>query len=178
LRGIDPFAGQAAGFGVHVFAVHYFQRTGHSWVHPNQIEEHFLEWLRTVRDAVTYIVGQPGVDTHRIGLLGFSLGAYLALALGTQDPRIASVAELFGGLPEHFVKDAAYMPPVLILHGAVDTVVPVAEAYKLEAWLKQQHIPYEMKIYSDQGHHFTGVAQLDAVRRVAEFFRKHLTRAA
>lgn len=29
LRGIDPFARQAAGMGVHVFVVHYFDRTGH-----------------------------------------------------------------------------------------------------------------------------------------------------
>jgi hypothetical protein len=35
-----------------------------------------------------------------------------------------------------------------------------------------------MKIYADQGHHFNGLVQLDAVRRVAGFFRKHLQRAA
>lgn len=178
LRGLDPFARQAAGFGVHVFALHYFQRTGHSWVYPGQIEQHFLDWLRTAEDAITYIARQPGVDSQRIGLLGFSLGGYLALSLATQDRRIAAVAELFGGLPSQFAKDAGHLPPVLILHGGSDTTVPVTEAYQLEQLLKANNIPYEIKVYPDQGHHFTGLVQLDAVRRVAGFFRNCFQRVA
>lgn len=178
LRGIDPFARQAANLGVHVFVVHYFQRTGHDWVYPSQIQDHFLSWLETLDDAVTYISQQPGVDTSRIGLLGFSLGAFLSLSLATRDRRIAAVAELFGGLPEHFVPDAGRLPPVLILHGERDTVVPVAEARKLHELLELNRIPCEIKIYSDQGHHFTGLAQMDAMRRVAGFFRRFLANAA
>ncbi|MGC2744648.1 MAG: hypothetical protein WA672_15845, partial [Candidatus Angelobacter sp.] len=29
VHGLDPFASQAAQFGVHVFVLHYFERTGH-----------------------------------------------------------------------------------------------------------------------------------------------------
>jgi carboxymethylenebutenolidase len=57
-------------------------------------------------------------------------------------------------------------------------VVPVQEAYKLEEVLKKNSIPYEIKIYRDQGHSLTGLAQLDAMRRVAGFFREHLRQAA
>src|SRR6185369_11603631 len=116
LSRLDPFAGQAALFGVHVFVLHYFERTGHSWATPGQIEQHFPVWLETLQDAITFVAAQPGVDFHCIGLLGFSLGAYLSLALATQDRRIAAVAELFGGLEEHFADAAANLPPVLILH--------------------------------------------------------------
>ena len=178
LRGLDPFAEKAANFGVHVFVVHYFERTDHYWAAPGQIERHFLEWMETVRDAVSFIAEQPEVDIKRIGLLGFSLGAYLSLSLATQDDRIAAVAELFGGLPGHFVADAAKLPPVLILHGAMDPVVPVSEAHRLEELLKANNVPYEKKIYSGQGHTFRGLAQMDAMRRVVSFFRKHLFRAA
>lgn len=175
---VDPFGKQAAGMGVHVFVVHYFDRTGHTWVSPVFIRDFFVLWLETLRDAVQFVATQPGIDIQRIGLLGFSLGGFLSLALATQEPRIAAVAEFFGGLPEHFIEDAGKPPPVLILHGDRDTVVPVAEAEKLEAVLKQHHISYEIKIYSDQGHHFTGLAQLDALRRVASFFRRYLQKAA
>lgn len=178
LRGLDPFARQAASFGVHVFALHYFQRTGHTWIYPSQIEENFRSWLCTAGDAVTFISQQPGVDPRRIGVLGFSLGGYLAVSLATHDRRIAAVAELFGGLPAHFADKAAQLPPVLILHGASDATVPVTEAYQLEQVLKANNIPYEIKIYPDQGHHFTGLVQLDAVRRVAGFFRNHFGRVA
>ncbi len=178
LRGIDPFARQAAGMGVHVFVVHYFDRTGHSWVSPSVIQDFFMQWLETLRDSLSYIVSQPGIDQRRIGLLGFSLGGFLSLALATQESRIAAVAELFSGLPDYFIQDARKLPPVLILHGGRDTVVPVAEAERLEAVLKQHKIPYEMKIYSDQGHHFTGLAQIDSVRRVVAFFRRTLKKTA
>ena len=178
LHGMDPFASQAAQFGVHVFVLHYFERTGHYWVSPSQIESNFLAWLETLKDAVSFVAGQQGVDVSRIGLLGFSLGAYLSLALATQDSRIAAVAELFGGLPEQFAKDAGNLPPVLILHGAQDTTVPVERAHELERILQRHKIPYQVKIYPDQGHVFTGLAQLDAMRRVAQFFRNYLLRAA
>jgi carboxymethylenebutenolidase len=178
LHGLDPFASQAAIFGVHVFVLHYFERTGHNWVSPSQIEPHFLAWLETVKDAVSFVASQSGVDANRIGLLGFSLGAYLSLALATQDSRIAAVAELFGGLPEQFTNDAGNLPPVLILHGAQDTTVLIDRAYELERILQQHKIPYQIKIYPDQGHVFRGLAQLDAMRRVAQFFRSYLLKAA
>ncbi|HEY2236195.1 MAG TPA: dienelactone hydrolase family protein [Candidatus Angelobacter sp.] len=142
------------------------------------MESHFLDWLETVKDAVSFVAGQPGVDANRIGLLGFSLGAFLSLSLATQDSRIAAVAELFGGLPEQFAKDAGNLPPVLILHGAQDTTVPIDQAYELERILQLHKMPYQIKIYPDQGHVFRGLAQLDAMSRVAQFFRNHLLRAA
>ena len=178
LHGLDPFASQAAQFGVHVFVLHYFERTGHNWVAPNQIESNFLVWLKTLEDAVSFVAGQPSVDANKIGLLGFSLGAFLSLALATQDSRIAAVAELFGGLPEQFTKDARNLPPVLILHGEQDTTVPIERAHELEHILQQHKVPYQIKIYPDQGHVFRGLAQLDAMRRVAQFFRNHLMQAA
>lgn len=178
LHGLDPFASQAANFGIHVFVLHYFERTGHNWVAPSQIESNFLIWLKTLEDAITFVAGQPGVDANRIGLLGFSLGAFLSLALATQDSRIAAVAELFGGLPEQFANNAGNLPPVLILHGQQDTTVPIDRAYELERILQQHKISYQIKIYPDQGHVFRGLAQLDAMRRVAQFFRNYLMKAA
>jgi dienelactone hydrolase len=178
LHGLDPFASQAAMFGLHVFVLHYFERTGHNWVAPSQIESHFLDWLDTVKDAVSFVASQPGVDAERIGLLGFSLGAFLSLALATQDSRIAAVAELFGGLPEPFTKNAGNLPPVLILHGAQDSTVPIDRAYELERILQQHKISYQIKIYPDQGHVFRGLAQLDAMGRVTQFFRNYLFKAA
>lgn len=178
MRGVDPFVRQAAGFGVHVFLVRYFERTGHMWVSPGQIQANFLDWLHTVSDAISYATEQAGVDPRRVGLLGFSLGAYLALALATRDPRIIAVAEFFGGLADPFTADAAKLPPVLVLHGEQDPVVPVEEARSLQRLLEQNRIPHEIKIYPGQGHHFTGLAQIDALGRVVEFFRQHLTKAA
>jgi carboxymethylenebutenolidase len=124
------------------------------------------------------VIEQPGVDQRRIGLIGFSLGAYLALALATRDSRIIAVADFFCGLAEPIAADVAKLPPILVLHGDQDPVVPVEEARKLERLLEQNAIPHEVKIYPGQGHHFTGLAQIDALGRVVSFFRQYLTKAA
>jgi carboxymethylenebutenolidase len=178
LRGLDPYAERASQFGVNVFVVHYFEATGHNWVSPGQIERYFLEWLETLRAAVDYVAAHPRVDSVRIGLMGFSLGAYLALALATDDRRIAAVAELFGGMPDHFVANAAKLPPVLILHGKDDPVVPLSEALKLEQLLKRNNVRYDIKLYKGQGHTLRGLAQMDAVRRIVAFFRQTLVARA
>src|SRR6059058_205951 len=66
LRGADPIAQQASKMGINVFVPHYFERTGHEWVYNDAIEPNFLAWLQTLRDALSYIATQPGVDTNRI----------------------------------------------------------------------------------------------------------------
>jgi carboxymethylenebutenolidase len=56
--------------------------------------------------------------------------------------------------------------------------VPVERAHELERILQRHKIPYLIKIYPDQGHVFRGFAQLDAMGRVAQFFRTYLLKAA
>jgi dipeptidyl aminopeptidase/acylaminoacyl peptidase len=67
---------------------------------------------------------------------------------------------------------------VLILHGEQDSTVPIDRAYELERILQQHKTPYQIKIYPDQGLVFRGLAQLDAMTRVAQFFRNYLLKAA
>jgi dipeptidyl aminopeptidase/acylaminoacyl peptidase len=172
LRGADPIAEQATKLGIHVFVVHYFERTGHGWVSPTQVEPHFLEWLQTLKDAVDYVATQPGVDTDRIGLLGFSLGGYLAISLAAQDNRIAAVIEVAGGLPKYGIPAVKRLPPTLILHGDADTTVPVSEAHDLETVLKRLGTPYEKQILNGQGHVFRGMAQFQALTAIAGFLSR------
>ena len=126
-----------------------------------------------MRDAVTYVAGQPGVDQDRIAVVGFSLGASLALAAAGEDARIKAVVDVFGPMPAGADK-AARTPPVLILHGDRDRVVPVENAHRLEALLKKRGVPHEIKIYPDQGHGFHGPAQIDAAGRILAFLDRHL----
>ena len=66
------------------------------------------------------------------------------------------------------------IPPTLILHGARDWLVPVAAAYQLESFLRARGAVYDMHVYQDQGHGFTGAAAADAVRRTLAFLHRHL----
>jgi dienelactone hydrolase len=126
-------AEQLAGHGFAVFVVHYFDRTGTTEANEKQtIFRNFPAWGKTVWDAVSHVAQHPQVDTECIGLLGFSLGAYLALSVASVDSRVKAVVEFFGGLPREMKFFMRRLCPVLILHGEADPTIPVAEAYDLE----------------------------------------------
>ena len=168
------FGAQAlAASGFHVVLIRYFDRTGDTRAKRSSLRQDAPLWLGTIRDAVTYVSAQPDVDRERVAVVGFSLGASLALAAAGEDARIKAVIDVFGPVPEG-AEGAARMPPVLILHGARDRLVPVEHAHRLEKLLKARAVPHEVKIYPDQGHGFSGAAQIDAAGRILAFLQRHL----
>jgi dienelactone hydrolase len=168
------FGAQAlAASGFHVVLIRYFDRTGAARANWSSLREDAPLWVGTVRDAVTYVSETPDVDPDRIAVVGFSLGASIALAAAGEDARIKAVVDVFGPMPAGADK-AERIPPVLILHGARDRTVPVEHAHRIEALLKARRVPHEIKIYPDQGHAFHGPAQLDAAGRILAFLQQHL----
>jgi carboxymethylenebutenolidase len=107
--------------------------------------------------------------------LGFSLGAYLSLANSAIDPRVKVVVEFFGGMPKEMNLFMRRLCPVLILHGEADATVPVEEAYNLQKLLEKKGIPYEMKIYPNEGHGFESEIWRDGGQRSLQFLQKYLT---
>ncbi len=174
----DPAAMLAAqGFAVYV--PHYFERTRTTGFADKQTAiRHFPSWGKTVWDAITHVESQPHVDTHGIGLVGFSLGAYLALSVAAVDQRVKAVVDFFGGFPKEMKLFMRRLCPTLILHGDADPTVPVAEAYHLQQMLEKKAIPYEMQIYPGAGHGFSGEIWQDARRRTLAFLQKYLVPTA
>jgi dienelactone hydrolase len=167
-------ANMLAAQGFAVYVLHYFDRTGTTEADRGTMFRHFPVWMKTLWDSVSFVTRQPQVDATRIGLLGFSLGAYLALSNAAIDPRVQAVVEFFGGLPKEMKFFMRRLCPTLILHGDADPTVPVEEAYHLQNVLEKKHIAYEMQIYPGAGHGFTGETWRDAGLRTLSFLQKHL----
>jgi dienelactone hydrolase len=177
-EGMSQPAGLLASHGYAVYVLHYFDRTETSSADKPTIFRNFPVWMKTLWDAVSHVEQLDGVDPARIGLLGFSLGAYLAISIAAIDKRVCAVVEFFGGLPKEMKLFMRRLCPVLILHGDADAVVPVSEAYHLQKALESRSIPYEIKIYSGAGHGFSGEVWLDAGARTLSFLDRHLSAPA
>jgi dienelactone hydrolase len=160
--------------GFAVYVLHYFDRTETTDADRATIFRCFPLWMKTLWDCVSFITAQPNIDGERMGLLGFSLGAYLSLSNASIDSRVRAVVDFFGGLPKEMNFFMRRLCPVLILHGDADQTVPVQEAYQLQQTLERKQVEYEMKIYSGAGHGFNGEVWYDAGRRTLHFLQKHL----
>lgn len=65
--------------------------------------------------------------------------------------------------------------PTMIMHGQVDTRVPLAQAQEFYMALKEMEVPVEFVVYPREGHGFTEPRhQMDRVRRYVWFFSKYL----
>jgi carboxymethylenebutenolidase len=165
----------AAGYQVHL--VHYLDRTGERRASFSTMFQNFMPWMSTVQDAVSFTAGHPGADPSRVGIVGISLGAALGLAVSSTDRRVKALVNYFGPLPQGAIATTSRLPPTLVLHGSADPIVPVANAYAVEALLRQQNVPHEIKVYPGQGHGFRGAAEDDATRRALAFMQRYLNGA-
>jgi dienelactone hydrolase len=149
-------ARRVAEDGYLVLMVHFFDRTGHKGVDPRKIEEKdFTAWMAAVRDAIAYARKLDDVEPKRVGLLGFSLGGFLALSVAAEeDLGVAAVASYFGGVPDKLCQELTWLPPTLVVAGAKDREVPVASAYTVIGLCQTQRVPCEHRIYPKQGHLF------------------------
>jgi dienelactone hydrolase len=141
------------------------------------VNENFPVWMREITDGIDALGKNPAVARDRIALLGHSLGAFLALAVGASEGgRVAAVIDYYGGMNRSYVAMAANMPPTLILHGSADATVPVRYAYELDALLTRYNRPHEMKIYPGVGHGLDPASSADAWRTTLDFLRRYLGR--
>jgi dienelactone hydrolase len=166
------YARALASQGFVAVVVHYFDATGTFSAGDEEERRCYDRWVHAVGQAISAVRARPDVDTTRVGLLGHSLGAYLAVGVAVEDPRVTAVVEMSGGLEPWIASRASRLPPALILHGTDDDVVPASAAELLAQFLADHHVPYEMRLYPGEGHGFDGDAEHDALTRAAEFLRR------
>jgi carboxymethylenebutenolidase len=108
-----------------------------------------------IADATRFLserAGQADQDGQSIAVIGFSLGAYLALELSIANPeQIRSVVIFYGTGPTDYSRSrAAYLG-----HFAEnDEFEPLSEVDKLEAALREAGRPVTFHRYSGTGHWF------------------------
>lgn len=176
--GLDPgtammFRAVARGFAERGYAVmipHYFERTGHTAGEALKGDE-LRSFVEAVADGIEFGVESGSIDPDRIGIVGYSMGAYIAFFRGTRDPRIKAIVSIAGSLP---VESKSKFPPVLILQGSNDRSNPVARIKAFQEVLKARETPNASHVYKGMGHNFDADRWEDAAVRAAAFFDRYL----
>jgi carboxymethylenebutenolidase len=90
-------------------------------------------WARLVGDVVGYALGRPETN-GRVGVLGVSNGATLGVAAAARDARISALVACYGSFPP--IQNVRRMPPLLVLHGDADQVIPPIAGKELVDYAK------------------------------------------
>ena len=158
-RGFDQryphLARYFADSGFVALALDYYARVGPS---PIGSEEKLKKWpsyQQEVRQAVAYLQALPEVSDRPIALVGFSRGAFLAVSIAASLPRVRAVVDFFGGGgggDKALQDEVKGLPPLLILHGEADRIVPVRFAGDLRDAVIEVGGRAEMHTYPAEGH--------------------------
>ncbi len=141
------------------------------------------QWGQAISDALTFASRLETADPSRVGVLGYSLGAFLALGKAPEDERVRAVVAYYGGISHGEPPDEARaMPPTLLLHGTADRVVPVRRSVQAFETLRQEGRPVDLVVYPGARHGFClngrggadGQAAEDSWARALAFFSHYL----
>ncbi|MBL6455875.1 prolyl oligopeptidase family serine peptidase [Belnapia sp. T6] len=114
-----------------------------------------------------------GLPAEALALAGFSQGAMMALFLGLRrQPAPAAILAYSGALlgAEALATEALGRPPVLLVHGEADDVVPVAASRAAERALRAAGIPVEALYRPGLTHGIDGPGLAAGARTLARAF--------
>jgi acetyl esterase/lipase len=116
------------------------------------------------RQAVAWVhdhATEYRIDTERVTIGGSSAGAITSLFVaytetekdpGAIDSGVAAVMDLWGGLYIAVDEMETGEPPLAIIHGTEDVVVPFSEAEKLRDRAEEVGVPYAWHPIAGAGH--------------------------
>ena len=120
--------------------------------------------------AFNLLASDKRVDANNISAMGYCFGGTVALEMARVGLPLAGVISFHGGLGAVKAEDAKNIKaPVLVLHGAIDPYVPVAEVNQFQKELNDAKVNYEFVSYSGAVHAFTEKAAGDDISKGAAY---------
>jgi phospholipase/carboxylesterase len=108
-----------------------------------------------LRDFIAEEMRRYGLTEASCALAGFSQGAEMALHVGLRWPRpFAGLLAYSGVMPgaQHLREQIRSRPPVLLIHGDLDNVIPIAAFYRTRDALKEAGVRVEPHVAHGLGH--------------------------
>ena len=117
------------------------------------------------------------LTADRMALAGFSQGTMLALHAGLRRrDSVAAIVGFSGRLAgaTHLSTELAACPPIQLIHGDVDDVIPVGAIHEAREALRESGLNVEWHVRPGLGH---GIDEV-GLQLAGKFLRQHLANAA
>jgi dienelactone hydrolase len=109
--------------------------------------------------ALRTMAADARVDPKRLAAIGFCFGGTTILELAYSGADLAGVVSFHGGLPKTDPDDLKRLKAaILVLHGADDPHVPVADIAAFEQAMRQAKADWQMVCFGGAVHGFTNPA--------------------
>ncbi len=141
---------------------------GNSWFIKDENGYWNTELAFEILDDLLTYVRSDGIPPERTIILGFSQGACLTLEFGLRyKKQLGGLIPIAGFIsyPEqlnHDLKEQTITPPVLIMHGTRDTIVPPEKGEEILAFLEERHYP--VRIVRFNAGHKIQVSAMNEIR--------------
>jgi len=118
-----------------------------------------LAGVQVARPALDAMIDEAcatyGLPASAVVLMGFSQGAMMALYAGLRRKEPVAGIMAYSGMligAETLAQEIVSRPPVLLVHGEVDEVVPAAASRQAESALRAAGVPVESTFCPRLGH--------------------------
>jgi carboxymethylenebutenolidase len=174
----NRYGSALANQGIDAYLVYYYSDADERGMSQSGdiFTERYPAWAKLVDDLADHLLTQKD-SNGKVGLVGFSNGGILATGASTLDPKINAAVIYYGTEPWPLKERAKRFPPLLVLHGDADQVIPVLAGHQLAALAQDVGAKADLVIYPGEGHGFGPNPNgngADALKRTIAFLKKEL----
>lgn len=135
--------------------------------------------IQDLKSALSFLSEQPGVDSARLGAVGYCMGGSFAVAWACTDQRLRAIAPYYGMNPRPLAAVARLCP---LVGSYPDPDFTTRAGRDLDLALDEHQIAHDIKIYpgakhsffNDQSPNYDPAAAADSWQRVLGFFQEHI----
>ena len=122
---------------------------------PDSIREGAEHAAPILNEFIDFELDRLGLTDRQLALVGFSQGTMMALYVGLRRPQPPAAIIGFSGslvAPERLATEVSARPPILLVHGDSDEVVPVQALHEAVAGLASAAVGVIWHVCNGMGH--------------------------
>jgi dienelactone hydrolase len=151
--GFVALAADLYGNGIHATDM------AQAWELMNRLRSDVTRWRARAQAALDALAREDKVDRSKLAAIGYCFGGATALELARSGVPLAGVVSFHGGLSSPRPDDARNITgKVLVCHGALDPLVPLAQVTAFEEQMSKTSVDWQVCMYGGAMHAFTNPA--------------------